>query len=185
MRAKLAYSWNVGVMRRVCLFGAPAALLLRAAPAMAFDGPGYRSRLEALKAEIGTKMLADPSVTLGRLDELIVLGAAGTREYGASHAKFAKLMDTVAAGAAEMKGFSDAEIEAKWGESGSGGDAIGIPLKTLGQWDETRAAMELTVGPAHAYILVKKWVTAQKARWLEQARDELNELTEHLKKLSS
>ena len=42
---------------------------------------------------------------------------------------------------------------------------------------------ELIIAPAHAYLFVKKWETAQKARWLEQARDELTELTEHLKQV--
>jgi hypothetical protein len=82
-----------------------------------------------------------------------------------------------------MKLYTDAEIEAKWGEQGTGGDASGIPLKSLGQFDETRAAMELIVSPAHAYIFVKKWETAQKARWLDQTRDEMNELDEHLKQV--
>ena len=45
------------------------------------------------------------------------------------------------------------------------------------------AAVELIVSPAHAYIYVKKWESAQKARWLDQARDELNELSEHLKQV--
>jgi hypothetical protein len=42
--------------------------------------------------------------------------------------------------------------------------------------------MELIVGPSHAYIFIAKWQTAQKARWLEQAKDELTELKERLKK---
>jgi hypothetical protein len=92
-------------------------------------------------------------------------------------------MDAVIADAPAMRGYSDAELEGKWGEQGNGGDTLGVPLKSLGQFDETRAAMELIIGPSHAYIFVNKWITAQKARWLEQARDELAELTEHLKQV--
>ena len=151
--------------------------------AFAFDVAGFRSRLDATRTEVAAKTLSNSKATLARLDEMIALGVVGAREYGASHPQFAKLMDAVIADASPMKGFSDPEIEDKWGEHGNGGDAVGVPLKSLGQYDETRAAMELVVGPAHAYILVKKWETAQKARWLEQAGDELNELGEHLKQM--
>ena len=40
--------------------------------------------------------------------------------------------------------------------------------------------MELVIGPSHQYIFIKKWETAKKARWLEQARDEAVELLKHL-----
>ncbi|MEA2741896.1 MAG: hypothetical protein QOG25_267 [Acetobacteraceae bacterium] len=157
------------------------AMGLGPASAWAFDMAGFKVRLEATKAEAATKTLVDSKATLARLDEMIKLGETGAKEYGDRQPKFAKLMAAVVADAEAMKGFTDSEIEAKWGEQGSGGDALGIPLKSLGQFDETRAAMELIVSPAHAYIFVKKWETAQKARWLDQARDELNELGEHLK----
>jgi hypothetical protein len=48
-----------------------------------------------------------------------------------------------------------------------------------------RAYLELGVGPAHQYIFVKKWETAQKARWLESARDEAVELLKHLNDIPS
>jgi hypothetical protein len=169
--------------RGIGALGLVLALAMAAVPAWAFDAAAYRSRVEAIKAEVETKTLADPKATLARLDELIAAGGVAVREYGARQPKFAKLMEAVIADAAAMKGYSDSEIEGKWGEQGSGGDAAGVPLKSLGQFDETRAAMEMIVGPAHAYIFVNKWVTARKARWLEQARDELVELVEHLKQV--
>jgi len=169
--------------RCAALLGLAFGLALAVAPAWAFDGAGYKAKVDALKAEVETKNLADPKATLARLDELMALGAVGAREYGARQAKFAKLIDAVIADATAMKGYSDAEIEGKWGEQGSGGDALGVPLKSLGQFDETRAAIELIISPAHTYIFVNKWISARKARWLEQARDELAELSEHLKQV--
>jgi hypothetical protein len=53
-------------------------------------------------------------------------------------------------------------------------------LKTLSDFGIERAYLELGLSPAHQYIFVKKWETAQKARWLEQARDEAIELLKHL-----
>jgi hypothetical protein len=171
---------------RFYLAGALALSMgLGSANAWAFDLGGFKTKLETTKTEVATKTLADSKATLGRLDDMIKIGVDGAKEYGSRDPKFAKLMAAVIADADAMKGFSDAEIEAKWGEQGTGGDAVGIPLKSLGQFDDTRAAMELIIAPAHAYIFVKKWETAQKARWLEQARDELNELSEHLKQVKS
>ena len=158
------------------------AISLASTGAMAFDMAGFKTRLDATKAEVAAKTLADSKATLGRLDEMIKIGVAGAKEYSDKQPKFAKLMAAVIADADAMKGYTDAEIESKWGEQGTAGDAVGIPLKSLGQFDETRAAIELIVSPAHTYIFVKKWETAQKPRWLDQARDELTELSEHLKK---
>jgi hypothetical protein len=58
---------------------------------------------------------------------------------------------------------------------------IVLPSQTGSQFGEERAYLELIVGPAHTYIFVKKWESTKKTRWLEQAKDELNELLEHTK----
>jgi hypothetical protein len=181
------FEFGVGMMqtstgKRFYLAGALVlAMGLGSVPARAFDMAGFKIKLETTKAEVATKTLADSKATLGRLDDMIKIGMTGAKEFGDRQPKYAKLMAAVIADAETMKSLTDAEIEAKWGEQGTGGDVAGIPLKSLGQFDDTRAAMELIVGPAHASILVKKWETAQKARWLDQARDELTELGEHLK----
>jgi hypothetical protein len=168
--------------RHLCRLGALLlAMVVSSTGAWAFDKVGFKSRLETTTTELATKTLVDSKATLARLDEMIKIGEAGAKEYGDRQPKFAKLMAAVTADADAMNGFTDAEIEGKWGEQGSGGDAVGIPLKSLGQFDETRAEIELIVSPAHAYIFIKKWETAQKSRWLDQAKDELTELSEHVK----
>lgn len=172
------------VKNRLALVAAVVlAMSVGSAGAWAFDMAGFKSRLDATRAEAAAKTLADSKATLARLDDMVRIGIVGAKEYGDRQPKFAKLIAAVVADADAMKGFTDAELEAKWGEQGTGGDALGIPLKSLGQFDDTRAAMELIISPSHAYIFVKKWETAQKARWLDQARDELNELSEHLKQV--
>ena len=159
------------------------ALTTGSPTASAFDVGGFKTRLDVTLAEVSTKSLTNAKATLARLDEMVAIGVVGAKEYAAKQPRFAKLMDAVVTDASAMKNYTDAEIEDKWGEKGTGGDAAGGPLKSLGQFDDTRAAMELIVGPAHAYIFVKKWESAQRARWLEQARDELTELQEHLKEV--
>jgi hypothetical protein len=41
------------------------------------------------------------------------------------------------------------------------------------------------VGPSTQYILIKKWQSAKRARWLEQARDEAVELLKHLESIQA
>ena len=162
-------------------------LVLGAAPsaAWAFDRAGFKARAEATLAELNSKRLADSRATLARLDEMLALGIVGLKEYGASHPKYAKLMDAAIADSQAMKRMTDVEIEEKWGENGTAGDALGIPLKSLADFGEERAYLELVVGPAHQYIFVKKWESTKKARWLEQARDEAVELLKHLEAIRS
>jgi hypothetical protein len=159
-------------------------LLLASASAvfgtLAFDINGFKGRAETTLAEYNAKRLADSNATLARLDEMIAIGAVGTRQYGVSHPKYARLMDAAIADVPTMKGMTDVQIEEKWGETGTGGDAVGVPLKSLGENSEQRAYLELVVGPATQYIFVKKWQSAKRAKWLEQARDEAVELLKHL-----
>jgi hypothetical protein len=173
---------NLALLRNVafCL----ASLLLAPAAAFsdarAFDLNGFKARAETTLAEYNAKRLADSNATLARLDEMIAIGAVGTRQYGVSHPKYARLMDAAIADVPTMKGMTDVQIEEKWGETGTGGDAVGVPLKSLGENSEQRAYLELVVGPATQYIFVKKWQSAKRAKWLEQARDEAVELLKHL-----
>jgi hypothetical protein len=161
------------------------ALAAGSSRAWAFDRDGYKARAEATLAELNTKRLANSKATLARLDEMIALGIVGMKEYGVKNPKYAKLMDAAAADCQSIKDMTDVQMEEKWGETGWGGDAVGIPLKTLADFGVERAYLELGVGPAHQYIFVKKWETAQKARWLESARDEAVELLKHLNDIPS
>jgi len=95
-------------------------------PAWAFDQAAYLERLDAIRAELVKKTLADSKATLARLDELVTIGTVALREYGAKNPKYAKLMEAVIANAPEMKTYSDAQLEDIWGEKGNGGDAVGI-----------------------------------------------------------
>jgi hypothetical protein len=172
--------------RRACTFGLVLAglTLTRVGPAWAFDRAGYQARLDATRTELVKKTLADSKATLARLDEIIAIGIVAAREYGAKNPKYAKLMEAVIANAPDMKTYSDSQIEDKWGEKGTGGDTAGVPLKSLGDFDPPRNVMELIIGPSAAYIFIKKWETAQRAKWLEQASDELHETAEHLNRLN-
>jgi hypothetical protein len=169
---------------RACASGLLLALLIGSSAAWAFDRAGYQERAETTLAELNAKRLADSKATLARLDEMIVMGIVGMREYAASRPKYAKLMEAAIADVPAMKEMTDVQLEKKWGENGTAGDAVGVPLKSLADFGEERAYLELAVGPAHQYIFIKKWESAKKARWLEQARDEAVELLKHLESLN-
>lgn len=163
-----------------CSLAVFLALVASASHAWAFDKDGYKARAETTLAELNTKRLTDSKATLARLDQMIAMGITGMKEYGAKQPKYARLMDAAAADCQAVKEMTDVQMEEKWGETGWGGDAVGVPLKTLGDFSVERAYLELGLGPAHQYIFIKKWETAKKTRWLEQARDEAVELLKHL-----
>ncbi len=163
------------------LLVAAALLGASAAPAWAFDVAGYRSRLDTVLGQAKAKAMPDAKAAMAQLDEMVALGKAGAQEYAVRQPKFAKLMDAAIAASGTMKDLTDAEIEDKWGENGNAGDAAGVPLQSLGQFDETRGYLELMVGPSHAYIFLKKYASTHKSSWLDKAADELTELGEHLK----
>jgi len=153
--------------------------------AWAFDLNGFKARAEATLAELNAKRLEDSNLTLARLNEMLAIGVVGMREYGVNHPKYAKLMDAAIANVQAMKQMTDVQIEEKWGETGTGGDDAGVPLKSLGENSEQRAYLELVVGPATQYIFIKKWQSTKRAKWLEEARDEAVELLKHLETIQA
>jgi hypothetical protein len=158
------------------------ALLLATAgtsTSWAFDIGSYKARADTTLAELDPRNLPDSKATLARLDEMIAIGIVGMKEYSEREPRYAKLMEAAIADSQAMKIMTDAELEEKWGENRYGGDAVGVPLKSLNEFGTPRAYLELIVAPAEQYIYIRKWQSAKKARWLEQARNEAVELSKH------
>lgn len=165
---------------RLCALGIVLAVSTDISAARAFDRAGYKARAEATLAELNAKRLVDSKATLARLDEMIAIGVVAMKEFGDRKPKYAGLMNAAVADAPAMKAMTDAEIEDKWGETGTGGDAVGVKLSSLAEFGEERAYLELVVAPSEQYLLIKKWEATKKARWLEEARDDAVELLRHL-----
>jgi hypothetical protein len=168
---------------RACLHLAglvPFVVLVDLSSAWAFDQSGYRSRADATLAELNAKRVPDVIATLARLDEMIAIGSVGMKEFAARQPKYAKLIDAALADALAMKNMTDAQLEEKWGEKGYGGDAVGIPLKSLDEASVARTYLELIIAPAEQYIYINRWQSVKKPRLLEQARDEAVELNKRL-----
>jgi hypothetical protein len=167
-----------GLGKTTCAVGLLMAMAAGLTSAWAFDRDGYKSRAEVTLADLNAKQLPDSKATLARLDEMIAIGIVGMKEYGARQPKYAKLMDAAIADSQAMKGMTDAQLEEKWGEKGYGGDAAGIPLKSVDE--SARAYLELIVAPSEQYIYIKRWQSVKKPHLLEQARDEAVELVKRL-----
>jgi hypothetical protein len=175
-----------GAVQRLLLsIGLLLAFGVASPPSWSFDRAGFKSRLETNLAEFNAKDLKDSKATLARIDQMIAIGIVAMREYAAKEPKYAKLMEAAIADVEAMKGMTDVESEEKWGEKGTGGDAVGVPLKSLPEFGQTRGYLELVVSPSRQYIFVKKWESSKKARghWLEEARDEAVELTKRLESI--
>jgi hypothetical protein len=169
-----------GLGKKTCAVGLLMAMAAGLTNAWAFDRDGYKSRAEATLADLNAKQLPDSKATLARLDEMIAIGIVGMKEYSARQPKYAKLMDAAIADSQAMKGMTDAQLEEKWSEKGYGGDAAGIPLKSVDESGAARAYLELIVAPAEQYIYIKRWQSVKKPHLLEQARDEAVELVKRL-----
>jgi len=180
-----AKPWPWLVRGRAVVIGFTLLMLFAATPASAFNLQTYRAQAEKTLAELNAKRLPDPDATLARLDEMMAMGIDGIKEYAAKQPKYARLMNAAATDAPAMKQMTDVQLEDKWREKGTAGDAVGVPLKTLNDMGVQRAYLELVVGPAHQYIFIKQYQATKKARWLEEARDEAVELIKHLQSLSS
>jgi hypothetical protein len=169
-----------GLGKTTCAVGLLMAMAAGLTSAWAFDRDGYKSRAEVTLADLNAKQLPDSKATLARLDEMIAIGIVGMKEYSARQPKYAKLMDAAIADSQAMEGMTDAQLEEKWGEKGYGGDAAGIPLKSVDESGTARAYLELIVAPAEQYIYIKRWQSVKKPHLLEQARDEAVELVKRL-----
>jgi hypothetical protein len=163
-----------------CLAGVLAVTSFFPLGAWAFDQDGYRSRAKVTLAELNAKQLPDSKATLARLDEMIAMGSEAAKEYAGREPKYARLMNAAIADSAAMKQMTDAQLEDKWGEKGYGGDALGMPLKSIDESNPARTYLELIIGPAEQYIYIKRWQTVKKPHLLEQARDEAVELNKRL-----
>jgi hypothetical protein len=162
-----------------------ASLALPPTWARAMDIATYKSLVEETLKELVSGKIADVDATIRRQENLMEIGKAGCTEYAGKEPKFAKLMQSAVAGADAMKSMSPDDLEAAWGDEGSRGDAVGIPLKSLDQFSKARSYLDTVVHPATAYIWLKQYKTKKDKQALERAKGELKEVLEHLKKITA
>ncbi|WP_298376533.1 hypothetical protein [Azospirillum sp.] len=160
-----------------------AAILFTPLSAMAFDVDGYKAVVTESVRELLTGTISDPAASLARQEKLIALGVEACKENAKDVPADAKIMELVIASAEGMKGLTPDQLEAKWGDAGDAGDAIGVPLKSLDQFSKTRNYIDLVVHPARAYSFIKAWQSSKNKQALVEAKGELTEVLEHSEKL--
>lgn len=109
---------------------------------------------------------------------MIDLGISGAQSFAAERPEHAAAMNFVAANAENMKALNLAEIETEWHEGGAL-KATDIDLDALYDDDEATTRMEAVVHPATAYIAVLAYEVTGDKDYLEQVKDELEEIVDH------
>lgn len=172
-------------MRKLFLFTALAALPVCSQGAAALEGARYESLTKETIQELVAGKIASPDATLARLKQAMEIGIAGCKEYIAKHPEDAALISKVIADAPGMTKMSAEALEEAWGDDGMAGDSVGRPLKSVDNNGVTRGFLDIVVHPARAYDLVVEFGKSHDVHALEEAKGELVESLEHLKRAST
>lgn len=124
------------------------------------------------------KMLAD-------MEKLVELGVAGCKEHmseSETPPKEVKIMKMTIDNAQRMSSLTLDEIEAQWHEGGVL-KANGVDISSYDHFAEVMCHYDAVVHPATAIICLKEYKKTKKEALLEQVKDELAEVREHLKHL--
>ena len=124
------------------------------------------------------KMLAD-------MEKLVEIGVAGCKEHMGkpeTPPDEVKLMKITIENAAKMKSLTLAEIEPQWHEGGFA-KSNGIDISKYKHFDKVMCYYDGVVHPATAVICLKEYKKTKDEDLLDQIKDELAEVVEHMKHL--
>ena len=124
------------------------------------------------------KMIAD-------MEKLVELGIAGCKEHmGESETPLveAKIMEYTIENASKMGSLTLSQIEDQWHEGGFL-KAKGVDISHFDHFDEVMCHYDAVVHPATAIICFKEYKKTKNEDLLDQVKDELAEVREHLKHL--
>ena len=127
----------------------------------------------------------DPAVMTADMKKLIAMGVTGAKEYISKKgipAEEVKLMEITIANAAAMSNLPMAEIEAQW-HGGGFLKAKGIDVSKFGHFAKVMCYYDALVHPATVIICLKQYQKSSDQGLLDQAKDELLEVVEHMKHL--
>ena len=154
-------------------------------PAQAMDFATYNKLTNEAIKELVEGKIPDVKASLARYEKLMAIGIEGAKERAKAAPEDAKLMELVISSAPAMKAMKPEELEEAWGDEGKAGDAIGKPLKSIDQFAMTRNYLDTVVHPARAYTFLTDYANTKNAQDLVEAKGELNEVLEHVKKIES
>ena len=149
-----------------------------------FDAKGYT---KVAKKSIGACISGDVDAEkmIADMVHLVELGIAGCEEHMEEEetpAQEKTLMEIVAAQAKTMSSLSLAKIEELWHDGGYA-KSKGIDIHGYDHFAEVMCHYDAVVHPATVIICLQEYQKDQNEEHLEQIKDELSEVVEHLKHL--
>ncbi len=112
--------------------------------------------------------------------QLLSLGKAASKNYGATNPKAAKMMKLIVSQAEKMKTLSLSQIEAQWHEK-SYLKGKGIPDALLADRSKTGIYLDAVINPATTFILLSEYKATKDSKLLKQVVGELEEVLTNFK----
>ena len=147
--------------------------------ASAMDKAGFKEMAKDTIRQALSGSISDIDGLIAQQEKLVAIGVQGCREYAKASPKDAKLMNFVADNAEKMKAMTLDEIEAAW-HDGEALKEIGLDFDSIEHFGAALSHMDTVVHPATTYIALKKYKETKDEDLLEQVKDELSEVLEHL-----
>lgn len=157
------------------------AFLAATVQAKAADLDRYLTLTQMTVKELVSGTLADPRATQDRLKKIMEIGIEACRDRIKANPGEAKLLELVIAEAPKMVTMKPEALEDAWGDEGTAGEAVGVPLSSLDQFSEVRNFLDIVVHPARAHDFIESYVQTKDRQALVQAKGELIEVIEHVK----
>ena len=150
-----------------------------AMPARAIDSAGYVDRAQRIADTIRNTDLSGIDAAIVDQERLLALGLAALDQFAAEYPEFAGLMAFVADSVPAMTEMTLEEIEIAWHEGGALIEA-GFENTTHDHFGVINSVMDMVVHPATSLIALRVYRETGDPAMLEQIRDEMSEVLEHL-----
>ncbi|MBT5229270.1 MAG: hypothetical protein HOM11_03225 [Methylococcales bacterium] len=122
----------------------------------------------------------DADALIAKQQTLIKLAKEGISEYVLTNEKAAPILNEVTAQAESMTKLSLEEIEEQWHDYGAL-HAKGLKPEAFDHFGPEISFMDAIIHPATGIIALNEYKKDKDAEHLEQVKEELNEVLEHLK----
>lgn len=168
-------------MKRIfgAIFLSMVLAILVSIPANAMDVAGYKKIANATIKQALSGSVTDIDKLIADQEKLVAMGVAGCKEYAKKAPKDAKIMKIVVDNADKMMAMTLDEIEPAWHE----GEVLaehGIDFDAIDHFGAALSHMDTVVHPATSYIALKEYKKTGDEELLEQVKDELSEVLEHI-----
>lgn len=152
-----------------------------ASPASAFDKTAYRSLIEAVTKEIVLGKFENFDATLRRLDDAAAIAKIAAKEHAAAAPGDAKLMEFSITAPDAIKKTAVDKLDEEWGDGAKAFERAGFKRGAADQFKTAESYADLLVHPMTTWVYLTAWKKAPSGALLDQAKNELVEVLEHLK----